>query len=89
VNATEIAQAAANLTRSEAVHLFLKLDGVKFVRRCTLDTDDDSSDVGPVRTWVAEVRGEGDEDHDDADWYVATMPDHWPDGAEVDWFTPV
>ena len=67
-----------DLTTTQAAELFRALDGVSSIQSLTVETDHDSCEDGPVFTWSARVLVG---DH----WYDATMPDHWPEGAEIDW----
>jgi len=67
---------APSISRSEARDIFLCLDGVTGIRKIGVDRDDDSCEDGPVFFWHAEVLVCGR-------WLPASIPDHWPDGAEI------
>ncbi len=68
------------LTREEALDIIRELDDeILDVRSVLVEFDDDDDvDGGYVATWTAEVLiGQR--------WYTATVPDHYAEGAEIDW----
>ena len=74
---------ATETTRAAAIATFLALDGVEKVRGCRTDTETSPSEDNPDEdeitiTWTCEVLHLGC-------WYPASLPDHWPEGAEVIW----
>lgn len=74
------AHASLYLTREDALDIIRELDDeILDVRSVLVEFDDDDDvDGGYVATWTAEVLiGQR--------WYTATVPDHYAEGAEIDW----
>ena len=68
------------LTVADALDILRGLDGgIIEIRDLAARFDDDADvDGGGVWTWSARVLIGGC-------WYFATVPDHYADGAEIDW----
>jgi hypothetical protein len=71
------------LTKREVADLIRGLDS----EICTITdicvTMDDDNDDGPTLSWSATV------EMLDGTRYPATVPDHWPDGAEIHWYAQI
>lgn len=72
-----------NLNRAAALEVVRGLDrNIIEIRELVVEFDcDDDVDEGGVWTWTAKVWIEGH-------WYIASIPDHYEDGAEIDWSRP-